>query len=240
VPDVNRGAALAAAALLMTQASWSATAGDCAWHGPVSVRVTPVHGSIAEDALLSLADIQAKAGPERAAAHFPLLGMSTSILVYAAALAMDTDVKAEDEACAVLTGVDVHIGYLRRIVHVATEASADACLHGVVLSHQHRHMRADDDAVERFAPFLSHQLRRFMDELQPAVANTVESATASLNAAVDAYLDDQLASYRELNRALQDLVDSPSELRGLAEACSGRGKELVDRPGMVPWSRPEP
>lgn len=202
---------------------------ECPNAQDVAVRVTALHGEVSRNSSLGLEEIRRLAGPETAARHQPLLGMIGA----AVAVRIVTDVSISDggdrRSCAVPKAINVDVGFADRVAFVAREAAANACLHQAVLSHELRHARLDNQALDVFVPALSQRLREVAQSMRPARASNPDEARSNVQERVEAAVDTLMDVFKANRRALHRALDSRNELDRIRTACDGHGIELNDQ-----------
>lgn len=115
--------------------------------------------------------------------------------------------------------VRIHVGMIldgRRIV-LGQEVVAQACLRTAALAHYKRHADANDRAFMKLAAHVQHAITdpglllfpRTNDATPPDAEQIVRSA-----------LERELPSFDADNRDAQAAVDTPNQVKRLAEACS--------------------
>ena len=235
--DVSGRLSIAAVAVALVSLVFfqpgQALALDCPKAHEVEMIVTPVHGEISRNDTIGVAEIQHLAGPEIAARHYPLLGMALAKVVYG--METNTDVSESDDGsfCATVKKVDVKVGFARRVLFVAREASADACVDREVLAHERRHARVDDEALDAFVPKLSKRLRAAMLSMRPTPAASAGAARTNVATAATAQMEKFMQQFDAHREAMHRALDSPQELDQLRAACGGRAQILAGPKPLV-------
>ena len=133
--------------------------------------------------------------------------------------------------CATPKEVVWHIGYVGKVIHVAHEIRNNACLAGMVLEHEKKHMVADETALVRFIGYLGADLQFALLEQRVPVAATAEAAHRQFAAATVRLLEQALPALATLRAQLNTAVDTSGDGTGPADGCDTRD-ELVVRQAL--------
>lgn len=193
----------------------------------VDVTVTPVHGEISRNTSVGVAEIHRLAGPEVTARHYPLLGMALAKVVFGVEANADLSEGDDGSFCPTAEKIDVHLGFAGRVLFVAREASADACVEREVLAHEVRHAGVDDKALDAFILKLSRQLHDAMLSMTPAAAASAGAARTNVATAAAAQLNIFMRQFDAHRESLHRALDSREELDKLRTACGGRAQTLA-------------
>lgn len=220
---------VAAALLLFASALHEARAADCPALSHLEIEVDAIHGEITRNATLTAFEIQQIAGPTNAMKHFPLLGMSGAAFSYALLVGDGTLELAPGQVCPLPDKLKARVGYINRTIFIAKEVQADPCLYKAFIDHQLRHAHVDDRAIDALVPKLRDALAAVTARIQPRPAPTAALARSTLSTEIGALLDPVIDANKIRRDQDHKAVDTPNELRRLADTCDGRGKRLARR-----------
>jgi hypothetical protein len=157
--------------------------------------------------------------------------------LFVAALSSEVALSGEQVAigsagfCATPREVVWRIGYVGKVIHVAHEIRDNACLAGMVLEHEKKHMVADETALVRFIGYLGADQQFALLEQRVPAAATPEAAHRQFAAATARLLGQALPALATLRAQLNAAVDTSGDGTGPADGCDGRD-ELVVRQAL--------
>jgi len=196
---------------------------------PPALHVQTVREEVRRDPDIGIAELERLAGVVGSGAH-PLIGMSASAAGYRVRVDSALAPLVDGGYCARAVRVRVQFGLADRFIRIAREAQGDGCLHALALDHHMTHARAEDEALNEFAPRIVDRIRADLAVLEPAVGESALAAQASMKAQVEVVVERAVQMLHVALVKVKEDVDSPEELARLRESCDGRARLLSKTP----------
>jgi hypothetical protein len=170
----------------------------------------------------------------------PVLRRVHPLMVVISPLVADVSVDAAEPVAERLGGgfcpaprsVRVRIGFGVRLAYVADAASAEACVRRVLLEHEERHARLDDELLAGFIKVTEGPFGMALARLKRVPAPTAEAATGGFATGVRRLVGEAARELALRRREIHTALDGPEEMERLRSACGARVRqfeELLDR-----------
>jgi len=143
---------------------------------------------------------------------------------YTAQITDSVDVSLEHGvggACLPHIKVELHLQLARRRIEIGREVVSKPCLYDAVLTHYRKKAAADDAAFAAYVDAVAAALRAtpFAGAAAHAEAGLDDTTRTEAERWVTSVVDPLLQSFHGARAAAQRAVDTPEELRNLAQAC---------------------
>lgn len=206
-------------ALLSVVLAAGTPADGCSEPSRVAWDVAALHEVVAEDASLSLADIQEAARQRGMSAPHPVLSFYVGGLAYDTVVHADKRISPDASTCGTLTTVTVRLALSHRLIDVARDLQQDPCAYEAALQHHRKHATADDALLS----FYVTRLRRELADIWPKIEGMADQAGKAddrgILAAIEPMVERSL-NYEQDRKKASAAVDSRKEAERLATACS--------------------